>query len=140
MADRVTFTPGSADRIAKVVRIVEAGNRDATGYVASPRLQGGGGGTPVRLAVWTATSSWFPIAPWSTSPTTTAHVRTVQFVYPTATVSVGTATIGVANGATVRCINNMAFLGAVSTATAIANRIVLVSKEAGEWRLIGGSI
>lgn len=42
MADRVTFTPGSAERIAKVVRIVEAGNRDATGYVPGPRLQGGG--------------------------------------------------------------------------------------------------
>jgi hypothetical protein len=40
--ERVTFTSGSADRIAKVVRIVEAGNRDATGYVAGPRLQGGG--------------------------------------------------------------------------------------------------
>ena len=54
MADRVTFTPGSADRIAKVVRIVEAGNRDATGYVASPRLQGGG----ASLKLCTFTGSW----------------------------------------------------------------------------------
>jgi len=42
VADRVTFTPGSAERIARVVRVVEAGNRNATGYVPSPRLQGGG--------------------------------------------------------------------------------------------------
>jgi hypothetical protein len=56
VADRVTFTPGSADRIAKVVRIVEAGNRDATGYVASPRLQGGGGGASLKLC--TFTGSW----------------------------------------------------------------------------------
>ena len=56
MADRVTFTPGSAERIAKVVRIVEAGNRDATGYVASPRLQGGGGGASLKLC--TFTGSW----------------------------------------------------------------------------------
>jgi len=55
VADRVTFTPGSADRIAKVVRIVEAGNRDATGYVASPRLQGDGGG---KLRLGTFTGNW----------------------------------------------------------------------------------
>jgi hypothetical protein len=55
VADRVTFTPGSADRIAKVVRTVEAGNRDATGYVASPRLQGGGGAS---LKLCTFTGSW----------------------------------------------------------------------------------
>jgi len=54
VADRVTFTPGSAERIAKVVRSVEAGNRDATGYVASPRLQGGG----KVFRVCTFTGSW----------------------------------------------------------------------------------
>jgi hypothetical protein len=55
VADRVTFTPGSAERIAKVVRIVEAGNRDANGYVLSPRLQGDGGG---RLRLGTFTGDW----------------------------------------------------------------------------------
>ena len=72
MADRVTFTPGSADRIAKVVRRVEAGNRDATGYVASPRLQGGGGGKPVRLATYSGS--------WSIDAT-----KTVTFANQTAT-------------------------------------------------------
>jgi hypothetical protein len=54
--DRVVFTSGSADRIAKVVRRVEAGNRDATGYVPSPRLQGGGAGKVFRVC--TFTGSW----------------------------------------------------------------------------------
>jgi hypothetical protein len=54
VADRVTFTPGSAERIAKVVRIVEAGNRDTAGLPTSPRL-GGGTGAAVKFCSWTAT-------------------------------------------------------------------------------------
>ena len=57
MADRVTFTPGSAERIAKVVRIVEAGNRDTGWRPPAPRtVGGGGGGAAVRLC--TFTGSW----------------------------------------------------------------------------------
>lgn len=59
MADRVTFTPGSAERIAKVVRIVEAGNRDASGYVTSPRLQDAiAGSGAVKFCSWTGTWSY----------------------------------------------------------------------------------
>ena len=54
MADRVTFTPGSAERIAKVVRIVEAGNRNTAGLPTSPRLQS----TPQRLIVGKYTGAW----------------------------------------------------------------------------------
>ncbi len=54
MADRVTFTPGSAERIAKVVRIVEAGNRDTAGLPTSPRL----GGSTRSLRVGTFTGDW----------------------------------------------------------------------------------
>ena len=54
MADRVTFTPGSAERIAKVVRIVEAGNRDTEGLPTAPRL-GGGSGAGIKFCSWTAT-------------------------------------------------------------------------------------
>jgi hypothetical protein len=53
VADRVTFTPGSAERIAKVVRIVEAGNRDTAGLPTSPRL--GGGSAGIKFCSWTAT-------------------------------------------------------------------------------------
>lgn len=55
MADRVTFTSGSADRIAKVVRIVEAGNRDTGALPTSPRF---GGGDGVRLKLATFTGDW----------------------------------------------------------------------------------
>ena len=55
MADRATFTPGAAERIAKVVRIVEAGNRDTGGLPTSPRL-GGGGGKVFRIC--TFSGSW----------------------------------------------------------------------------------
>lgn len=140
MADRVTFTKGSADRIAKAVRIVEAGNRDTSALPTSPRFGSGPAGTSVRLAVWTATSSWFPISPYTTSPTTTAHVRTIQFVYPTATATVNSVTVGQPGGGTALCVNNMAFMGAISTEATNAMRIVLVAKEAGWWRLIGGSM
>jgi hypothetical protein len=51
VADRVTFTPGSAERIAKVVRIVEAGNRNTGGLPTSPRL--GSNATNLRLATFT---------------------------------------------------------------------------------------
>jgi hypothetical protein len=53
MADRVTFTPGSAERIAKVVRIVEAGNRDSAGLPTAPRFGDSGRGG-VRFCSWTA--------------------------------------------------------------------------------------
>lgn len=55
MSDRVTFDSGSAARIAKVVRIVEAGNRDSAGLPTAPRF----GSLPkdaIRFATWSA--SW----------------------------------------------------------------------------------
>jgi len=54
VADRVTFTKGSAERIAQVVRIVEAGNRDTGGLPTSPRLGGGN----FRLNLATFTGNW----------------------------------------------------------------------------------
>ena len=55
MADRVTFTPGSAERIAKVVRIVEAGNRGTSWTPPAPRSVGGGGKV---FRMCTFTGSW----------------------------------------------------------------------------------
>jgi hypothetical protein len=136
VADRVTFTPGSADRIAKVVRIVEAGNRDATGYVASPRLQGGSG-SPVKFALWTATTNWTVAT--VTAATTTNNTKVIQFAFPLATASQGTATITFSAGATVTCINHLAaipLLTTVATATQ-AVQVILVTKDGGSWRLIG---
>lgn len=50
----VQFTSDSADRIARVVRIVEAGSRQAEGLDYAPRLQP----PPLRLRVGTFTGSW----------------------------------------------------------------------------------
>jgi hypothetical protein len=55
VADRAVFTSGAADRIAKVVRIVEAGNRN-TSYMPPPPRGVGSGGPGLRLC--TFTGSW----------------------------------------------------------------------------------
>ena len=52
MADRVTFTPGSAERIAKVVRIVEAGNRNGSATILSPRGSESLTSRSVRFCSW----------------------------------------------------------------------------------------
>lgn len=54
MADRVTFTKGSAERIAQAVRIVEAGNRDTSGLPTAPRF--GSSGKVFRVGKFTG--SW----------------------------------------------------------------------------------
>jgi hypothetical protein len=54
LADRVTFTRPAAERIGKAVRIVEAGDREATPWTVDVRNSGGlGQGTPLRLATFT---------------------------------------------------------------------------------------
>jgi len=53
--ERVTFTRPAADRIAKVVRRVEQGDRGAEPLTFG---RGGGGGVPYRLSVATFTGSW----------------------------------------------------------------------------------
>lgn len=54
MADRVTFTRPAAERIGKVVRIVEAGDREATPWTVDVRNSGGlGQGSPLRLGTFT---------------------------------------------------------------------------------------
>lgn len=55
MADPVQFTRPAAERIARVVRTVENGNRDSTGpSIDRPWYGGGGGGSVVRLCKTTA--------------------------------------------------------------------------------------
>ena len=54
--ERVTFTRPAADRIAKVVRKVEAGNRDLGPFAPSPRLTGSR--APVVFRICTFTGSW----------------------------------------------------------------------------------
>jgi hypothetical protein len=137
VADKVTFTSGSADRIAKVVRIVEAGNRDASVLPTSPRFGQTPAGSPVRFAMWTATTNWTVAT--VTAATTTNNTKVIQFAFPLATRTEGTATITFSAGFTATCINHLAglpLLTTVATATQ-AVQVILVTKEAGAWRLIG---
>jgi hypothetical protein len=140
VTDRVTFTKQSAERIAQVVRTVEAGNRDTWGMATAPRFSGGGGGgTAVRLAIYTATSSWFALSPFSIAATSTFNTKTIQFVFPTATAVVNSVSVGVPGGPTAQCVNNMAFLPAITTVVTASITVITVMKEAGEWRLLGVS-
>jgi hypothetical protein len=69
---RVTFTKGAAERIGKVVREVEAGNRDLGPLTFGPRV--GGGGKVFRVCTFTGS--------WSINAS-----KTVTFKGSTATVS-----------------------------------------------------
>jgi len=98
MADRVTFTNDSATRIAKVVRIVEAGNRNTAARVLSPRGLGSGGGGGVRLA--TFTGAWaldqvktVTFKNQTSTPNTASVLNTWLSLNPT-----GTAEILIARG------------------------------------------
>ncbi len=55
--ERVTFTRPAAERIAKVVRQVEQGDRGADGLRFLPR-GGGGGASPKAVRICTFTGSW----------------------------------------------------------------------------------
>jgi len=54
VADKITFTRSSGERIAKVVRIVEGGNRDTVSLPTSPRFAPSNIGA-VKFCSWTAT-------------------------------------------------------------------------------------
>lgn len=51
--ERVTFTRPAAERIAKAVRHVEAGNRNAAPLVFANRVAGGSGAVVFRMATFT---------------------------------------------------------------------------------------
>ena len=126
MATRTSFTSDSATRIAKVVRIVEAGDRNSVAASVSPRLSSGAG-SPVRMAYYTATSNWTPISfARSTATPTSTGWRVIQFAFPTEST------------ATAQCVNHFATLPLRTTVTTSTFAVLMVSvvKEAGAWRLI----
>lgn len=79
MADRVTFTKASAERIAQAVRIVEAGNRDTGGLPTAPRLGPSAGGG-VRFCTWTANWSYGGTAAITFDPATNVTATAVNVV------------------------------------------------------------
>lgn len=72
--ERVTFTRPAAERIAKVVRQVEQGDRGADGLRFLPRGGGGGGSSPKAFRICTFTGSW-----------SIGSAKVVTFKYQTAT-------------------------------------------------------
>lgn len=85
MADRVAFTKPAAERIGRVVRIVEAGNRSVAPYEVDVRFPQSPGSN-VKFCSWTAT--------WT-------HAETATITFDPATNVTATATnviLGVAPG------------------------------------------
>jgi hypothetical protein len=135
-SDRITFTRGAAERIAEVVRDVELGNRDGQPLRFQKVPCGSpGGGSEVRFALWTATTSWSVVSPQGV--TTTNNTKVVQFAFPLETALNGTNVVTFSAGPTVNCVNHLAFLPVLTTVATNASQTILLMKEAGMWRLIG---
>lgn len=132
MADRVTFTRPAAERIGKVVRIVEAGDREASPYAVDVRLEERG--TKLRLGLWTATTSWTVAS--VTGATTTNNTKVIQFAFPQQTASAGTTTVRFSVGPTALCVNHLVRINRLSTSTTSVLTITAF-KEGGFWRLSG---
>jgi hypothetical protein len=123
--ERVTFTRPAAERIAKVVRQVEGGDRDTPGITFGNRVSSPAG-TSVKLAYYTATSDWVAVSPLAA--TSASNTKTVQFCFPTSTPF-----------QTALCVNHMAPLPLRTTVATLAVQIVVMAKDAGQWRLIGAA-
>lgn len=124
--ERVTFTRPAAQRIARVVRTVESGDRAQSALTFSRIAPAPAAGSQVRFATWTATTDWSVVG--FTSATTTYNTKTIQFAFPTSTPF-----------QTALCVNHLAPLPLITTVAtaAIAMQRVLALKESGMWRLIG---
>ena len=121
--ERVTFTKPAAERIAKVVRAVEGGDRD-TGPLQFGVRMSAPAGSSVRFATYTATSNWSVVG--FSGSTNTNNTKTIQFAFPTTTPY-----------QTALCVNHMAPLPLVTTNATAATQIVLALKDGGMWRLVG---
>ena len=121
----VSFSRPAAQRIAKAVRTVEAGDRNQPALTFSHPLPPGGG-LSVKFAYHTATTNWSVIG--FTGATTTNNTKVIQFAFPTA-----------APFATALCVNHLSPIPLMTTVAtaAISLQRVLVLKENGMWRLIG---
>jgi len=106
-AERVTFTKNASERIAKAVRKVESGNRDASGFGFGYRANGGGGTKAFRICTFTGA--------WSKNT-----LKTVTFKFATNTPN------------TVSASNMFANISTSSTGTLNC----AIAKEGTAWYLI----
>lgn len=124
--ERVTFTKPAAERIAKVVRTVEGGDRDAGPLSFGVRTSSPPAGSSVRFATYTATTGWAVVG--YSGATNTNNTKTIQFAFPTTTPFV-----------TALCVNHLSPIPLMTTVatSSIAVQRILVLKDGGQWRLIG---
>jgi hypothetical protein len=124
--ERVTFTKPAAERIAKVVRTVEQGDRNGAALTFGAVPPQATAGSSVKFATYTATTNWLVVG--FTSQTNTNNTKTIQFAFPTTTPFI-----------TALCVNHLSPLPLMTTVAtaAIAMQRVLVLKDGGMWRLIG---
>jgi hypothetical protein len=122
---RVAFTRRDADRIARVVRTVEAGDKDANALTFGHRQQPGQGGGSLRLAIYTATISWNAcnVSAATSSTSFAGATMLVQFVR------------GATSTAT--AVNFTASLARKTTVTTAANRSITLASIDSLWVLVG---
>ena len=131
--ERVTFTKPAAERIAKVVRAVEGGDRDAGPLTFGYRAAPGGGGSPIVLAKFTGSSAWLRM---------TAR-QCLLFPASTDTASTTPLYVGKFVGQTVTAVSLMFSMPGFTGATNLANyttlgRYVMLSKVNGVYQVIAG--
>jgi len=117
--ERVTFTRPAAERIAKVVRTVESGDRNQAGLSFS-RVLPGASVSGVRLARYTATTSWVKNA-----------IKPVVFV------TANTSLIAF-SGSTATAVNRFAIIpGHTGSGTSTTNGVLLsLQKVGGLWTVM----
>lgn len=131
--ERVTFTKPAAERIAKVVRTVEGGDRDTGPLTFGVRMSSPPGGSPIVLAKFTGSSAWVRMTtrqcllfPANTDTTSSTPLYLGKFV-----------------GDTVTAVSLMFSMPGFTGATTLANyttlgRYVMLSKVNGVYQVIAG--
>jgi hypothetical protein len=123
---RVTFTKPAAERIGKVVRQVEAGNRDLGPIEWGPRGVAATPGAPIKLAAFTGTSSWII----GSAKTVTILQQSID----TATNPIGEFFPGSTNTAVAHsCLFSIP--GTVSTSS-YSTTLVAITRINGAWHVI----
>jgi hypothetical protein len=134
LADRVVFLRPDAERIARAVRTVEAGNRNETPLTFRRPVDVPKKSASLRLAMWTATTNWTVVS--VTGVTTTNNTKVIQLAFPLQTQSQGTATITFSVGPTAMCVNHLVRIKRLSNST--TSVITITAFEEGDfWRLAG---
>lgn len=108
--EKVTFTRPAAERIARVVRTVEQGDRDAPGFGLGVRLQGGVSAKQIRVVTFTGS--------WSKD-----SAKTVTFKFQTTTPNTVSAT-------------NLLCAIDGDTASTSASTVAIIGKDGTAWYYI----